>query len=195
MSLLGSPRGIGSPSRIISTKMRYCCMETRRSKTSSPISGEVERLQKQKKERSRAKERERGMKGKGVLVLSNRSSNKTLGRSNGRRHNQPTKRRRGHGPQKLVEEAGVERDSRKVAAGSVAAPPRVPALRQKAPSRGVNQKATTGICRGGLAVFRRSFCEFGPHPFRAVDAAANLSGRATDQPRRAPLPPGPAAAL
>jgi len=46
------------------------------------------------------------------------------------------------------------------------------------------------VLLGSLAVFRRPFCEFGPHAFRAVDAAANLSGRATDQPRRAPLSPG-----
>jgi len=35
---------------------------------------------------------------------------------------------------------------------------------------------------GGLAVFRRSLCEHGPYSLGAVDAAANLSGRAKDQP-------------
>ena len=34
---------------------------------------------------------------------------------------------------------------------------------------------------GGLAVFRRSLCEHGPYSLGAVDAAANLSGRAKDQ--------------
>ena len=68
----------------------------------------------------------------------------------GRRHDQSTKRRRGHGPREL-ERAGAERDSRKVAAGSVATPPRVLALRQKAPNCGADQKAK-GIRRGEMVV-------------------------------------------
>ena len=46
---------------------------------------------------------------------------------------------------------GVERDSRKVAAGSVATPPRVLALRQKAPNCGADQKAKR-IRRGEMVV-------------------------------------------